>query len=193
MRKRLIRAAATAVTVIGLSVPGVVAANSGSIDTTGPDSDNTVSFTDVSALSVDNKNDVDANLDTDQHASSGDAKVNHNTTGGDATSGDADNENSVDGSVEIDNGSACDCVGEGSGSSSGDISNTGPDSNNHITNTSSHTVSISNDNDIDFDSDVDQHAYSGDARVEDNTTGGNATSGSVSNTSNTTFSFSISN
>jgi hypothetical protein len=198
MKKRLARAAVTAATVLGLSVPGVVAANSGSIDTTGPDSTNKVSFEHRGEVDIENNNSVNATLNTDQDAESGDVNVKHNTTSdGDAVSGDAMNESMVDATVDIDNSGSwsgmdgCACGGDAD--HSGDISNTGPDSYNHVEVDTSHEVDIENNNSINFTSNVHQDADSGDVRVEDNTTAGGATSGNVSNTSSSSFSFSISN
>src|SRR4051812_37185193 len=103
MKKQLYRAAAA--TVLGLSLTtGIVAAdNSGTIDTTGPDSSNVIKATTTNKLTVKNDNDLKVKNDNDQWAKTGKAEVEDNTTGGDATSGDASNDNSTDVSVTVDN------------------------------------------------------------------------------------------
>jgi hypothetical protein len=195
MKKQLYRAAAATVLGLSLATGVAVADNSGSIDTTGPDSNNAVTATTTNRVTVRNDNDLNVRNDNDQRASSGDAKVWHNTTGGDATSGDASNANSTSVDATVDNSGAAMAAlgGGGSMSASGDISNTGPDSNNYVTSTQTNTVHVTNDNDVRVNNDNDQHAYSGDAKVSDNTTGGSATSGSASNTNSSSFTFSISN
>jgi hypothetical protein len=194
MKKQLYRAAAATVLGLSLATGVAVADNSGTIDTTGPDSTNSVTATTTNRVSVHNDNDLNVRNDNDQRASSGDATVRHNTTGGDATSGDASNDNSTSVDATVDNSGAWSALGgSGSMNASGDISNTGPDSSNYVTSTQTNTVHVSNDNDVRVNNDNDQHAYSGDAKVSDNTTGGSATSGSASNTNSSSFTFSISN
>lgn len=175
---------------------GMVAANSGSIGTTGAESDNWVHFEDDSDVDLDNDTDVDANIDTEQDADSGDASAWYNTTGGDATSGDAENMSEVEAELEIDNSGSSEAAlagAGGSGSNSGTIQNTGYSSNNHILFSNNSSIDVDNDTDVDFDNDVDQEANSGNASVKYNTTGGNATSGSASNSSSTVFSLSVTN
>jgi hypothetical protein len=67
---------------------------SGSIDTTGPGSSNNVTSNQTDNSSVRNDNHLSVRNDSSQRASSGDASVTGNTTGGSATSGDASNTNS---------------------------------------------------------------------------------------------------
>ena len=193
--KKLLRVLAAA--LFGLSLAtGAVAAQTGTIDYTGPESENVIEFENDTDVDLDNDTDVDANVDTDQEARSGEAKVAYNTTGGDATSGDADNQSDVEADVEVDNSSAtkyafgggnCDCDEEAS------IDTTGPYSTNVVTFNNKTDVDVDNDTDVDFDSDVDQEAKTGDAKVWGNTTGGNATSGSASNSSSTVFTVSVTN
>ncbi|MEO5499670.1 MAG: hypothetical protein ABIR46_04180 [Candidatus Saccharimonadales bacterium] len=189
-----------AVTVLGLGLgAGVASAAPGdaSIDNTGPDSYNSVRSENDVDVDVDNDNDVDVKNRSDQRADSGDATVRHNTTGGDATSGDAMNDNWTRVSAEIDNsGSAAvvaGAVGGGGGSWSGSIDTTGPDSHNTISFENDVDVDINNDNNIDVDNDSDQNAYSGDARVSGNTTGGDATSGDATNINTTEVSIKVTN
>jgi len=67
---------------------------SGTINNTGPNSSNTVSSNVKSTVNVTNDNDISVFNDNDQSASSGDATVRGNTTGGSATTGDASNTSS---------------------------------------------------------------------------------------------------
>lgn len=77
--------------------------STGSIDTTGPDSNNRITFNNGFDVDVDNDNDVNIDNDVDQDADSGDARVTRNTTGGDATSGSATNVNTTEITVEVTN------------------------------------------------------------------------------------------
>ena len=192
MQKLLRLAAATAISV---GFTGAVAAAQSSIDNTGPDSYNKVKNLSTNSLSVNNDNDVNASNHNDQHAYSGDAKVKHNTTGGDATSGDASNSNSFSASVSIDNSGACGCLSGmfGGVDMGGSIDTTGPDSTNVIENKVNNHVTVRNDNDVRVNNYNDQRASSGDATVYGNTTGGDATSGSASNSNSTTLELNISN
>ncbi len=177
---------------------GIVAANSGAIDGTGPGSRNEISDKDNSRVNLNNRTDVDARIDTDQYASSGDAWVKFNTTGGSASSGDASNENSVEADLSIDNSGsssaalACACNGGGGGNSSS-IDNTGPLSKNEIKHENNSRVEVNNKTDVNFNNNVKQVAKTGNTAVFLNTTGGDATSGDASNSSSTVFSLSVTN
>lgn len=178
-----------------VGVAGFAGASSGTIGTTGPYSDNEISHESEVDIEVDNDNDVDLESRTEQRASSGDAEVKYNTEGGDATTGDAMNDHSVDATVEIDNsGSAGAWDGVASPqNNSGSINNTGPYSDNEVEFESEVKIDVDNDNDVDIENKVEQSAYSGDAEVKYNTEGGSATSGSVSNTSSSSFTVRITN
>lgn len=193
--KKLLVTTLAAILSIGLTA-GLAAASTGSLDTTGPDSDNSIRFENESEVEVENETDVDADVDIDQNADSGNAEVHGNTTGGDAETGDAMNDSTLEADLSIDNSSSssaalgggnCGCDDDGS------IENTGPDSNNHIVFSNSHEVEVENDTEVDFDVDVDQDADSGNAEVSHNTTGGSATTGGASNTSSVMFSLSVTN
>jgi hypothetical protein len=69
--------------------------NDATIENTGPDSYNSVKFESRSSVDIDNDNDLYVSNHNYQTASSGDATVKHNTTGGDATTGSASNENTT--------------------------------------------------------------------------------------------------
>src|SRR5690606_28615089 len=100
--KRLLRSAAGV--VMGLSLlTGVAAANTGSIDTTGPGSHNKVKATNTVNHRARNNNNVGIHNFNGQHANTGDAKVKWNTTGGDASTGSASNSNSFNASLSLTN------------------------------------------------------------------------------------------
>ena len=100
--KKLLKILSAAMVSAGLTT-GFAAAQTGSIDTTGPDSINTITATQNNDADIDVDNDVDVDNDNDQDADSGNATVSGNTTGGDATSGDATNENTFENTVAIEN------------------------------------------------------------------------------------------
>ncbi len=192
--RSILRFGAIAMATAGLGL-GVAAASTASIDTTGPDSYNKVEDSLHNTVDIENHNKVDVDNDNDQHASTGDASVKHNTTGGDATSGDAENSNTT--TTDISVGSSCGCVdlgdlfGNGGGDNTSSIENTGPDSTNKIEIKTYNKLTVDNHNYVDVNNDNDQHAYSGDAKVYGNTTGGDATSGGASNTNSTSTSISL--
>ncbi len=191
--KKLLRLATASTVVLGLTT-GIAAAQSGSISTTGPDSTNKViSRTDNSAR-IDNDNDLTVRNTNDQHSSSGDAKVRDNTTGGDATSGDASNSNSLTANVTVDNSGSMSGMNWGSSSADpGSIDNTGPDSSNVVVSKVKNTLTVNNDNNVSVQNTNNQSAYTGDASVSHNTTGGSATTGSASNTNSTDTTISVTN
>ena len=192
--KKLARLAATASLVLGLGAPGIVAANSGSIDTTGPDSTNTVEVNEELSHEVQNNNNVNASLNTSQSAHSGSVDATHNTTAHDAGSGEAMNESSVGGSVSIDNGGTSMSPGSSSASDfDGSIENTGPYSSNEVMYSHSSDMTMTNNNTVNFSNNVNQSATSGDVNASRNTTVGHATSGSVENSSTSEFTFDIAN
>lgn len=180
--------------VVGLA--GFAGATSGTIGTTGPDSTNEVKSTSSTEMKVDNNNDLRLSNKNHQQASSGKTEVEGNTTGGSATSGDGANNNAVDAMVEIDNSQAVASladIGTGDGSNTGSITNTGPDSVNKVNFENKVKVNVDNDNNISICNTNDQVAKSGEAEVEHNTTGGDATSGSVTNTSSSSFTVRVTN
>lgn len=69
--------------------------SSGSIEQTGPRSVNKITIEDTTDVRISNNNDIRIDNDNSQRASSGDARVSGNTTGGDATTGDATNTNTT--------------------------------------------------------------------------------------------------
>jgi hypothetical protein len=174
------------------------AAPESSITYTGPDSYNKVKNKVSTYVKVKNDNDLRVNNDNDQTAWTGDATVRHNTTGGDAETGDAKNTNSLSVSATVNNaasgGDWRDLGGHGGGNNAeSTIHHTGPDSYNKVDNETKTTVRISNDNDLRVNNDNDQTAISGDARVSGNTTGGDAETGDATNHNSTTVNFNVSN
>lgn len=75
----------------------------GTIDTTGPNSNNKIENSVSVHVDVNNDNDVNVSNYNHQDANSGDASVWGNTTGGNATSGDATNTNSSSVTLSITN------------------------------------------------------------------------------------------
>jgi hypothetical protein len=73
------------------------------IDTTGPNSVNRINLSNDVDIDVDNDNDVDVTNVVDQDATSGDATVRRNTSGGSATTGSASNSSSLTTFVSISN------------------------------------------------------------------------------------------
>lgn len=70
---------------------------------------------------------------------------------------------------------------------------TGPDSKNICTSTKKYTCEIDNNNKIEIKNDNNQVVASGDAKVIDNTGGGDATTGLVTNSNDTTFNATVTN
>lgn len=85
------------------TMPTSSSSNSGSISTTGARSYNSVTSVDVSHVDVDNDNDLHVINNNNQWASSGDATVAQNTTGGSATTGNASNANTTTISFKVSN------------------------------------------------------------------------------------------
>lgn len=194
--KKLFRYVAVAA-VTGLAVSGAAAgASSGNIDTTGPDSHNVIEFENEYRTDVDNHNNVSGSNNNPQSASSGDAKVYKNTTGGDAGSGAASNESSLSADISIDNSGSTEAAlasGNGAGDDSAEISNTGPDSYNKVEFENEYKTDVENHNTLSFSNTNTQSASTGNATVSRNTTGGDATSGDASNTSSVDIVFSVTN
>jgi hypothetical protein len=195
MKTRMLRYAAISMATLGMGL-GVAAAQTASIDFTGPDSRNVIDVENDLDVDVDNDNDVDVTNVVNQDATSGDALVERNTEGGDAESGDAENSSDASTDVAISNSGLCDCLlglGGGNHDWEATIDTTGPNSVNRINLSNDVDIDVDNDNDVDVTNVVDQDATSGDATVRRNTSGGSATTGSASNSSSLSTSVSISN
>ena len=197
MKKQLYRAAAA--TVLGLSLTsGVAAADSTSsnIHTTGPGSRNTITSRHINRAHVHNDNHVTVRNDNYQSGYTGDAYVNHNTTGGDATTGTVENDNATSAKVYMDNSASASNLAvsaDGGQAGSASISNTGPHSSNEVESKVINEVTITNDNRLNVQNTNNQTGTSGHAVVSGNTTGGDATSGSVYNTNSSSFVLTVTN
>lgn len=195
---KLIRVATAAAVSAGLTTglaSGIASAQGGFIDTTGPNSTNTIRERNERRLDIDNRNDIRLRNTNWQRATTGDAEVRNNTFGGDAWTGDASNDNSFDATVDIDNSSTSGFSGF-DGFSHGDggtIHFTGPNSHNRIDTRNTTRVDIDNRNDVNISNHNDQIAESGDATVRNNTEGGSAVTGDAENTNSASFDISISN
>lgn len=192
--KKIVRVAALSVMTLGLT-GGVAAAHSGSIGTTGPDSVNKIEHRNRTTRNLENNNAVFAVNYNPQAARTGRARVSHNTTGGDATSGDATNDSLLRAKVSVSNsGSNSAALNSGSaGTNTGTINNTGPDSVNKIKFHNTSTVNVTNNNLVGVVNVNEQKAKSGSARVSGNTTGGDATSGDASNISTNETTITVTN
>jgi hypothetical protein len=101
---KLLLGAAAVVASLSLTA-GVAAAQTGDVDVdaSGPGAHVRVDSHDKNKVRVANKTNAKVYNDTWQHADSGDARVSHNTTGGNATSGGANNSNSTTNNVNVSN------------------------------------------------------------------------------------------
>lgn len=192
--KKIVRIAALSVMALSLT-GGVAAAQSGSIGTTGPDSTNVIKHKNRDTRKVRNNNALFVVNYNPQDAQTGRARVNHNTTAGDATSGDATNDSLLRARVDVDNsGSSRAALSGGSaGNNTGTINNTGPDSYNKIKFDNKSTVKVTNNNLVGVVNVNEQKAKSGNANVSGNTTGGDATSGNASNVSTNETTITVTN
>jgi hypothetical protein len=82
---------------------GMGGSGEASIENTGPRSDNRIISEVRTDVEVDNDNTLSVENNNTQIATSGDATVRNNTTGGDAISGDATNTNSTSVSFSVSN------------------------------------------------------------------------------------------
>jgi hypothetical protein len=174
------------------------AAPGGTITNTGPSSYNKIKHSSNQKVEVKNETNLSANNSTSQTTKSGKAEVEHNTTGGDATSGLAKNNTSLDVSASVSNvhaGAALvDAASLGDTSSDeSSITQTGPDSTNKISTYVKSEVKLRNETSINVSNSTTQNATSGNAEVEGNTTGGNATTGDAVNVNSTSLTFEVSN
>lgn len=184
--KKLLRIVAVA--VMGLSLTtGVAAANSGSIGTTGPNSNNQVTLSDTHNRSVANNNNVGVANSNPQVSSSGNATSATNTTGGGAVTGVARNDSLTRATVRMDNSSAMPTPSASANHTATISGPTGPSSNNQVDITSTSNTVVTNNNTVTVTNTNSQNASSGDAVVTNNTTGGTAQSGGSENISTNEF------
>lgn len=160
----------------------------GSITNTGPDSNNTLGGSSTNNVDTTNTNNATVDNELTQQADSGNSLVLGNTTAGDATSGDASDManvvNMLQSTSDALGGNAITFVANINGNVDGDLlidpaslgsiqpaTNTDPNNTNNLTVNNQTNATINNNINLD--------AASGDATVANNTTGGNATSGSA--------------
>ncbi len=187
--KKLIVAACSFSASVALLGGAVSAA---SISTTGPGSYNKISVKNVNVCKVKTNNNVNVMNFTTQSAKTGSASVKHNTTGGDATSGDAANTatNTVNGTLN--NNTACPELAVAP-VVDGSVDTTGPGSSNVIKSKNVSKVKVTTNNNISVGNVVVQGASSGNASVWGNTTGGDAMSGDASNSSSSVVTLTVNN
>lgn len=166
-----------------------------SIENTGPRSVNLICNTTSQRTTIDNWTDVDVDNNNQQNATSGNAMVRGNTTGGGATTGTARNVGTLDVSANVSTykPSTKTSTYRPTSTSKSSIEQTGPRSVNVIQNGSSGYTKVENTTKVDVDNHNQQTALSGSATVRGNTTGGSATSGDATNVSTTKVSLKVSN
>lgn len=166
----------------------------GEISTTGPDSVNIIKDKTSNEVEAENENEIEIGNMNKQFSKSNEAEAEENTTAGDAESGMAKNTNKLEAMVEITNTTpsiaGADDLAEGIG---GTIDTTGPDSFNKVEYSTKTEIEVENENEIEIHNFNTQTAISGEATVEDNTTGGNATSGDAINENLVSMTFKITN
>jgi len=197
VKNRIIRATAVAATSLGLvaGLTNIAGASSGSLNTTGPYSTNTVKSINKAHVDVSNSNHLFLTSDNMQQSGSGSANVSGNTNGGSASSGASANNTSFNATVHVTNSMPSDLLSSNTSapSNTGTITNTGPNSDNKVVSVNKLSVNVSNDNTICLTTNNQQNALSGSANVSGNTNGGSATTGSATNTSTNTVSLTVSN
>lgn len=197
VKSRIIRATAVAATSLGLvaGLTNIAGASSGSLNTTGPYSTNTVKSINKANVHASNTNQLYLTSDNMQHSASGSANVSGNTNGGSAGSGAATNTSSFGATVHLTNTTPGGLLGGSlsTPSDTGTITNTGPNSDNSVVSVNKLSVNVTNNNNISLTSNNTQSAYSGSANVSGNTNGGSATTGNASNSSTSTVSLTVSN
>ncbi len=159
----------------------------------GPYSDVAVNNERNNNLDIDVNNDTTIVNDINVVAESGDATVSGNTTGGDATSGDANALVNILNMINSSITSGANFMGTLNihGDFNGDIlfpkgaletliASTGPESTVDVANATNNNLNMEVNNDTSIANNIQADASSGDASVIDNTTGGNATTGNAS-------------
>lgn len=193
--KALRRVAVAAVAISLTTGAGVAAAATGSIETTGPWSDNNIEVRHEDSRYVQNDNNVEVVNENPQDAVSGDVKVSKNTTGGHAESGEVKNDSLLRASLTVDNSSATEAANhvDGDVDHMVTIKETGPESDNNVEIKTENEVTVENSNNISIVNSNSQAAKSGEVKVYGNTTGGDAKSGDAKNISTTDVTLQIKN
>lgn len=94
---------------------GIALADTGSVGTTGPDSNNNITNNNNQNVDQENNNNVGVDNNSDQTCQSGSANTDSNTNAGGAQSGDATCENTTSTIVNIANGEGSFTPGKGAG------------------------------------------------------------------------------
>lgn len=164
---------------------------SGSISNTGPSSNNSLGGSSTNDLNDNNTNNLSANNLITQQADTGDSLVLGNTTAGDATSGDAQDianvVNLLQSSSNALGGNTVTFVANINGDVNGDLlldpSSLGTvqpaSTGDPIGTPGTNNLTVDNSTNAAINNNIGLDADSGNATVADNTTGGNATSGSA--------------
>lgn len=133
-------------------------------------------------VDIENENDVELDSTVIQDGTSGDVTVDGNTTVGDISSGSTSNTqtNTID--INIDNSAPVENLPDP----------VAPTDNDHHHHHSGYRmdIDIENENDIEISNTITQTAASGNVTITDNTTVGDVTSGTATNTSTNTISIS---
>lgn len=182
--KKLLQLVAVPVLAVVITGGMASAATMTTVEETGPDSNQTVEVANDNTVDLENNNNTTAGVGNSQSAVSGSAVVDHNTTGEDATSGDADSDFSVSANVEHTNASSSEYALTSGDCGCGDvettISNTGPDSDVEVSVENTNEVTVRNNNNFNLNVTNSQTSVTGNAAVTDNTTGGGAHTGNAS-------------
>jgi len=139
---------------------------------------------------VTNNNKIDVNSSNHQYATSGSAQVTKNKMGGDATSGDASNSASLSLQASINNKDSGAAL---TSAAAVEVTPSMASPHGNVTTKTVSDVSLTNNNAVNVITSSSQTAKSGNATVSHNVSGGNATTGDATNTSNTTLSVSVAN
>ena len=180
--------------VVGLS--GFAGATTATITNSGNHAGNTVTATNTKVTTLANNNNAGVLNLNGQAGESGNARVRGNNSGGSATSGAVMNSSSTNTSISVSNsGSSAAALAAAAptASNTATISNSGNNVGNTVTFQDTTQTTVQNTNNVGVANVNIQLGSSGNARVTGNNSGGSATSGAVSNSSNTTTSVSVSN
>jgi hypothetical protein len=167
-----------------------------SISTTGKGSVNVIANANISLCSSTNNNNLGVSTPTVQQAGTGNAKVVHNTTGGDATSGPASNQNTSMLTLKVTNKNTCNTQLLGAPTTTGDqsIDTTGSHSFNLVGSLNFSATNSVNNNSLWVSTPTIQGAQSGNALVAGNTmSSGNAKSGASGNINGTVLELTVTN
>lgn len=182
----------------------LLAANVPTVSITGPGSTNSSNTSVNNNVNVNNSTTEGITNNVNATATTGNATVSHNTSGGKATSGKATNSNitafNLTGSqvigandllvfVNVAGGQWVGLIlnapaGATAAEFGGGITSSGPNSNNSTNTNVDNNVNVNNNTNEQITNNINANAQSGNATVSDNTSGGNAKSGDAANAIN---------